>query len=153
MATYGTLIVRRKYELLNRTPFMLSTTNYDEAEKVLNEWAALQVKAQTLHDTLDAATQIAFFEMVLHPIMAGRIVQQVYINAARNSAYATQNRMSTNKLADDVKAAYAQDAVIQKRYHGLLNGKWNHMMDQIHFGYNNWYGVSRAYPLLTMICD
>lgn len=153
MATYGTLIVRRKYELLNRTPFMLSTTNYDEAEKVLNEWAALQVKAQALHDTLDAATQIAFFEMALHPIMAGRIVQQVYINAARNSAYATQNRMSTNKLADDVKAAYAQDAVIQKRYHGLLNGKWNHMMDQIHFGYNNWYGVSRAYPLLTMICD
>ena len=138
MATYGTLIIRRKYELLNRSPFMLSTVNYDEAEKVLKEWADLQDKAQALYDTLDSATQIAFFEMVLHPIMAGRIVQQVYINAARNSAYAAQKRMSTNKLADDVKAAYAQDTVIQKRYHSLLNGKWNHMMDQLHFGYNNW---------------
>jgi hypothetical protein len=138
MATYGKLIVRRKYELLNKTPFMLSTVNYDEAENVLNEWTALAAKAQALYDTLDAATQVAFFEMVLHPVMAGGVVQRVYINAARNSAYATQKRMSTNKLADDVKTTYAQDAVIQKRYHGLLNGKWNHMMDQIHFGYNNW---------------
>jgi hypothetical protein len=138
MATYGKLIVRRKYELLNKTPFMLSTVNYDEAENVLNEWTALVAKAQALYDTLDAATQVVFFEMVLHPVMAGGVVQRVYINAARNSAYATQKRMSTNKLADDVKTTYAQDAVIQKRYHGLLNGKWNHMMDQIHFGYNNW---------------
>ncbi|KAF2828740.1 hypothetical protein CC86DRAFT_347184 [Ophiobolus disseminans] len=143
MATYGKLIIRRKYELLNRTPFMLSTTNYDEAENVLGEWAALQNKAQTLHDSLDTATQVAFFEMVLHPIIAGRVVQQVYINAARNSAYAAQKRMSTNTLADDVKAAYAQDGVIQKRYHGLLNGKWNHMMDQLHFGYDNWQDPSR----------
>ena len=96
-STYGKLIVRRKYELLNLSPFMLSTVNYDEAENVLNEWADLQTKTQALYDTLDAETQIAFFEMVLHPIMAGRIVQQVYINAARNSAYATQKRMSTNK--------------------------------------------------------
>jgi hypothetical protein len=138
MATYGKLIFRRKYELLTRTPFMLSTTNYNEAETVLGEWATLQDHAQALHDTLDAATQISFFEMVLHPIMAGRIVQQVYINAARNSAYAAQKRMSTNTLADDVKVAYAQDAVIQKRYHSLLDGKWNHMMDQVHFGYDNW---------------
>ncbi|KAF2727520.1 hypothetical protein EJ04DRAFT_594735 [Polyplosphaeria fusca] len=142
MATYGRLIIRRKYELLNLNPFMLSTTNYDEAENVLKEWAALQNKAQGLYDKLDTNTQVAFFEMVLHPIMAGRVVQQVYINAARNKAYAAQKRMSTNTLANDVKSTYAQDAVIQKRYHSLLNGKWNHMMDQIHFGYNNWQDPS-----------
>ncbi|KAF1937516.1 hypothetical protein EJ02DRAFT_412211 [Clathrospora elynae] len=152
MAIYGKLIVRRKYELLDRTPFMLSTVNYDEAENVLGEWATLQNKAQALYDSLDAETQIAFFEMVLHPIMAGRIVQQVYINAARNSAYAAQMRMSTNTLADDVKAAYAQDAVIQKRYHSLLNGKWNHMMDQIHFGYDNWQDpASNSMPAVKTI--
>ncbi|KAF2193089.1 glycoside hydrolase family 115 protein [Zopfia rhizophila CBS 207.26] len=138
MATYGKLIIRRKYELLNMSPFMLSTVNYDEAETVLSEWDVLQNRTQKLYDSLDEATQIAFFEMVLHPILAGRIVQQVYISAARNNAYATQKRMSANTLATDVKATYAQDAVIQKRYHGLLNGKWNHMMDQIHFGYSNW---------------
>jgi len=139
MATYGKLIVRRKYELLNMSPFLYNIANYDEAETVLNEWADLQDRTQKLYDSLDTDTQIAFFEMVLHPIMAGRIVQQVYINAARNGAYAKQKRMSTNILADDVKKAYAQDGVIQKRYHQLLNGKWNHMMDQLHFGYNNWY--------------
>ncbi|KAF2450942.1 glycoside hydrolase family 115 protein [Karstenula rhodostoma CBS 690.94] len=144
MATYGKLIVRRKYELLNKSPFLYSTTNYDEAENVLHEWEALQNKTQALYDQLDSATQIAFFEMVLHPVLAGRIVQQVYINAGRNKAHAAQKRMSTNELAADVKAAYAQDGVIQKRYHGLLNGKWNHMMDQLHFGYNNWYVLCRS---------
>ncbi|KAF2204085.1 hypothetical protein GQ43DRAFT_388675 [Delitschia confertaspora ATCC 74209] len=142
MATYGKLIIRRKYELLNMSPFMLSTVNYDEAENVLSEWDALLKETQKVYDSLDSTTQIPFFEMVLHPIMAGGIVQRVYINAARNAAYAKQKRMSTNVLAADVKAAYAQDSVVQKRYHSLLNGKWNHMMDQIHFGYNNWQDPS-----------
>ena len=86
MATYGKLIVRRKYGLLNRTLFMLSTVNYDEAENVLTEWDALQKKTQALYDTLDAQTQISSFEMVLHPIMANGVARQVYINAASNSA-------------------------------------------------------------------
>ncbi|KAF2010364.1 glycoside hydrolase family 115 protein [Aaosphaeria arxii CBS 175.79] len=151
MATYGKLIIRRKYELLNLN-FPYSTVNYDEAETVLGEWQALEVKAQKLYDGLDAETQIAFFEMVLHPIMAGRVVVQVYINAARNKAYAAQKRMSTNILADDVKKTYAQDAVIQKRYHSLVNGKWNHMMDQIHFGYNNWQDpASNSMPSVQTI--
>jgi hypothetical protein len=131
MATYGTLIIRRKYELLDNSPFLYSTVNYDEAETVLAQWAAMQDKAQAVYDKLDAATQIPFFEMVLHPVMAGRVVQQVYINAARNKAYAAQKRMSTNELAADVKTTYAQDAVIQKRYHSLLDGKWNHMVSNI----------------------
>lgn len=88
MATYGKLIIRRKYELLDMSPFMLSTVNYDEAENVLLEWQALQSKAQALYDSLESETQVTFFEMVLHPIMAGRVVQQVYINVARNEAYA-----------------------------------------------------------------
>jgi len=145
MSIYGMLIIRRKYELLNNSPFLYSTVNYDEAATVLAEWDAMQVKAQALYDKLDTTTQTAFFEMVLHPVMAGRIVQEVYINAARNKAHAAQKRMSTNELAAGVKAAYAQDGVIQKRYHSLLNGKWNHFMDQIHFGYNNWWLSLRSF--------
>jgi ribosomal protein L22 len=153
MATYRKLIVRRKYELLNLTPFLYSTSNYDEAENVLHEWEDLQNKTQALFDQLDSDTQIAFFEMVLHPIMAGRIVQQVYINAARNAAFAKQKRMSANILADDVKKAYAQDAVVQKRYHSLLNGKWNHMMDQIHFGYTTWYRLDLVVRFARFGCS
>jgi len=144
MATYGKLLIRRKYELLNKTPFLYDIWNYYEAETVLDEWTTLLDKTQKLYDSLDAETQIAFFEMVLHPVLAGGIVQRVYINAARNAAYAKQKRMSTNTLTADVKSAYAQDSVVQKRYHSLLNGKWNHMMDQIHFGYTNWYAAQTA---------
>jgi hypothetical protein len=141
MATYGKLLIRRKYELLNRSP-LYDVFNYDEAENVVNEWSNLLNKTQKLHDSLDTDTQIAFFEMVLHPVLAGSLVQRGYINAARNAAYAKQKRMSANTLANDVKAAYAEDGVVQKRYHGLLSGKWNHMMDQLHWGYNNWQDPS-----------
>ncbi|KAF2713162.1 glycoside hydrolase family 115 protein [Pleomassaria siparia CBS 279.74] len=152
MATYGKLILRRKYELLNNSPFLYSTIYYDEAESVLNEWVALEARAQALYTALETDTQIPFFEMVLHPIMAGHGVQRVYINAARNKAYVTQKRMSANTLATDVKNAYANDAVIQKRYHGLIGGKWNHMMDQLHFGYTNWQDPSaNSMPSVTTI--
>jgi hypothetical protein len=152
IATYGKLIVRRKYELLNQSPFLYNIFNYNEAENVLLEWQALERQTQAVYDTLDADTQTSFFEMVLHPVMAGRVVQQVYINAARNAAYAKQKRMSTNTLADDVKSTYAQDAVIQKRYHSLLDGKWNHVMDQLHFGYDNWQDpTANTMPAVTTI--
>lgn len=144
MATYGTLIIRRKYELLNvpgpAGPY--SAANYDEAETVYNEWVDLLKTAQEVYDGLDSATQIAFFETVLHPVLAGKTVQEIYLKTVLNDWYQRQKRTSTNKMANDVRAAFQEDARITQRYHSLLNGKWNHMMDQIHLGYNNWYWSS-----------
>lgn len=138
MATYGKLIIRRKYEQLSSIPFALSVVNYDEAEKVLQEWTSLLNTAQKLYDSLSAAKRTSFFEMVLHPIHAGKTVQEIYIKAALNSLYANQRRTSTNALASQVSAAFAADASITSRYHTMLNGKWNHMMDQVHLGYTTW---------------
>ncbi|KAH8587447.1 hypothetical protein B0O99DRAFT_526729 [Bisporella sp. PMI_857] len=138
ISTYGKLIIRRKYEQLSTTPFALSVANYDEAEKVLQEWTTLLSTTQKLYDSLNAATQVPFFEMVLHPVLAGKTVQEIYIKAALNAWYARQHRTSTNALASQVVAAFAADASISARYNGLLNGKWNHMMDQVHLGYTSW---------------
>ncbi|KAF2840450.1 glycoside hydrolase family 115 protein [Patellaria atrata CBS 101060] len=138
MTQYGKLIIRRKYEWLNTNPYVLSTTNYDEAESHYQEWVSMVDKAQSAYDSLDSATQISFFEMVLHPALAGKTVQEVYYKAALNTFYAKQKRMSANTMATEVRNAYSQDQAIAKRYHSLLNGKWNHMMDQVHFGYTYW---------------
>ncbi|KAK0626664.1 hypothetical protein B0T14DRAFT_510608 [Immersiella caudata] len=138
MTTYGKLVARHKYEDLSRTPFAFHATNYDEAELNYQEWADLVEKAQKVYDGLPAAVQDSFFEIVLHPVLAGKTVFEIYTKVALASRYNTEKRISTNQLAKDVQAAFQADQTITKRFHSLRSGKWNHFMDQTHLGYNNW---------------
>lgn len=133
---YGKLAARRKYELLD--PTIYSVINYNEVDAVLAEWSSLAVKAQAIYDTLDSAAQPAFYEMVLQPVLGGMAVYQIHLGAARNYHYVEQKRTSTNAVAQDVLTAFAQDANLTKTYHSLLGGKWNHILDQTHLGYDFW---------------
>ena len=138
MTTYGKLTARMKYEDLSRTPFYFNTVNYDEAELNYQEWVGLLAKAQTVHDSLPSDVQVAFFEIVLHPLLAGKTVFEIYTKVAIGSKYANEHRTSANQLAKEVQAAFSADSSITKRYHSLLNGKWDKILSQNHIGYNNW---------------
>lgn len=138
MTEYGRLIVRRKYEQLSTTPFAFNVVNYDECERNVNDWLNLVPVAQTAYDSLDAATQPSFFEVILHPVLAGSTVENLYAKYTFNQLYLKQKRVSTNIVAKMVNDLFAQDASITKRFHTLLDGKWNHMMDQVHIGYTTW---------------
>ncbi len=136
MSTYGMLAARCKYELLD--PTIYSSVNYNESARVLAEWQSLVNNAQAVYVQLDTATQTAFFELVLHPCMAGHIVHEIHLTAGMQNTYAYEWRQSANKLAQDVLEFFGEDAALTKRYHSLLNGKWNHILDQTHIGYNWW---------------
>lgn len=141
MTTYGTLVARRKYEDLSSKPFAFDTTNYDEARRNYAAWEQLAVQAQALYDDdkfVPAAAKASFFEVALHPVLAGKTVFEIYTKAALATKYANEHRVSTNDLAKDVQTAFTTDKALKSRYHTLLNGKWNHFMDQTHLGYNNW---------------
>ena len=43
---------------------------------------------------------------------------------------AVQARLSANDLADTVEKLFDVDFDIETQYHTMLNGKWNHIMDQ-----------------------
>lgn len=135
---YGRLVIRQKYELLSREPFVYSTANYDEAERVLSEWSDLLERAQAAYESFDANTRTSYFEMVLYPVLAGKTVVEMYIKANLNSWYRSQRRISTNKLATDVVNLFSEDAAITRRYNTMRGGKWNHMADQVHIGYTSW---------------
>ncbi|MEI9978689.1 MAG: hypothetical protein WDN23_06745 [Edaphobacter sp.] len=63
----------------------------------------------------------------------------MYIAAGRNNLYARQGRSIANQYADETRELFAQDAALSDEYnHKLLNGRWNHMMDQTHIGYTFW---------------
>lgn len=152
MTTYGKLTARMKYEDLSRIPFAFNAVNYDEAEINLQEWTDLLSQAQAVYDTLPTDFQVPFFELILHPVVAGRGVYEIYTKTALSSKYANEHRTSTNKLAREVQAAFLDDSEITRRYHSLLNGKWDRIMTQTHIGYTNWQEPSaNTLPQLSWV--
>jgi hypothetical protein len=105
---------------------------------VLAEWRQLSQDAQTVYDKLDPSAQPAFFEMVLHPALAGEQIHKINVYASRNKMYARQGRNSANAMAEDARLAFSKDRNLTQQYHELLGGKWIHMMDQTHIGYTYW---------------
>ncbi|KAI6778854.1 uncharacterized protein J7T54_000510 [Emericellopsis cladophorae] len=71
-------------------------------------------------------------------VEAGKTVVDLYNKHAFNAWYAQQGRTSTNTMANDVQALFAQDQVIEEKYHSLNGGKWDHFVNQVHIGYTYW---------------
>lgn len=136
MMHYSNLAGKRKFELVDASTY--SVINYDEADTILAEWKSLSEDAQAVYDKLADAAKPAFFEMVLHPILAGGNHYDIAISSAKNKLHAFQGRNSANVLAEHVMDKWKFDHALKKRYGELLGGKWKHMMDQPHF-YNNYW--------------
>jgi hypothetical protein len=60
------------------------------------------------------------------------------IGVAKNNLYTSQERSSANIWAQHALTHFQQDQNITDAYHKLLNGKWNHIMDQTSRGYSSW---------------
>ncbi|CAE6342753.1 unnamed protein product [Rhizoctonia solani] len=127
---------RRKHELLNTTTYSL--VNYHEAENIVATWSDMVSRSQAIYKSLPVNTQPAYFQLVHHPIQASSVVQSLYYTVGRNNLYASQARLSTNSLADQAVQIFNSDYDLEAQYHSLLDGKWDHFMDQTHLGYYYW---------------
>ena len=137
LSTYAKFNGRRKPELIDPSTFSL--TQDREAERIDDEWRALTARAEKLNAELPANQRPAFFELVLYPLKASATVTEMYIAAGRNQLYARQGRSIANQYANQTRDLFAQDAALTDEYnHKLLDGKWDHMMDQTHIGYVFW---------------
>lgn len=128
MNRYAMYAARRKYELVGASTY--SVINYNEADTVLDQWKTLEDDAQRVHRQLSKDRQSAFFQMVLHPATAGRIVHEIYISAAKNSLYAGQKRNAANTMVDKSRELLDADADLMMQWDEMLNGKWVHMLDR-----------------------
>ncbi len=121
------------------TPTTFSLIHYDEARRVYRQWKSLTAEAERVNQELPRAYHAAFYELVLYPLKASGIVNELYITAGKNALYARQGRVRTNALARRARKLFAQDAALSWKYnHGIEDGKWDHMMDQTHIGYFDW---------------
>ena len=128
---------RRKPELMEPTTYSL--INYQEADRVVNEYNALAEKARSLYEKMPDSYKDAFFELVLHPVVACANLNDLYVTVGKNRLYAAQGWAATNELSQEAKKLYQNDSIISDQYnHKIAGGKWNHMMDQTHIGYTYW---------------
>lgn len=151
MSRYTMYSARRKPELLS--PETYSLVNYNEADRVLADWKRLDDDANDIDAKLPADERNAFFETVLYPVQASEIVNELYIDAAKNRLYAKQGRASANDYAAQVRELFQADSKLSAYYnHDLAGGKWDHMMDQTHIGYTHWQQpLTNIMPAVTDI--
>ncbi len=137
ISTYTKYNSRRKPEQLTAETYSL--TQDHEADRVDQEWRDLTARAERVNAALPENERPSFFELVLYPLKASATVGEMYIAAGRNRLYAREGRASANDYADQTRRLFALDAELTDEYnHKLLNGKWDHMMDQTHIGYTFW---------------
>lgn len=133
---YTTYNSRRTPELLNDQTYSL---NYnDEANRILTEMDALESKADSIGNLLDAKYQSAFYQLVQYPVKAIANLNRMYVAQAKNKLLAAQGRSAANGYSQKVKDYFEKDKELSKKYNELENGRWNHFMDQTHIGYFFW---------------
>ena len=133
---------RRKPELLE--PSTYSLVNYREAERVVADYRELERRAEQIYKVLPAASRAAFFQLVLYPVKACAVLNDLYVTVGKNRMYAIQGRSATNDLARRARELFHEDEELARYYNQTLaGGKWNHMMDQTHIGYTYWNQPAR----------
>jgi hypothetical protein len=133
---YSQYNARRKPELLNANTY--SIENYDEADRVTDNWNKLLKEADSINNKLPDEYRDAFFELVLHPVKACANLQNMYTAVGWNLFYAKKHDLRANKYAEEARQFYGNDSLISAAYNRVHGGKWNHMMDQTHIGYTYW---------------
>ncbi|MBN1404405.1 MAG: glycosyl hydrolase 115 family protein [Opitutales bacterium] len=133
-----------------------SVLNHAEAEDVLSNWKKAAALAEELMGTIPAEKKDAFFQLVYYPVVACANLNEMYISAARNDAYAHMGRASANTYSERVRKLFAKDQELARQYNEeLAGGKWSHMMDQKNIGWTYWQqpplerapAVSKVQPL------
>ncbi len=137
LSKYAKFNGRRKPELL--APDTYSLTNYREAETVVADYQALVARAEGIGRGLPAAAQDSFYELVLFPVKAGAVVNELYLAAGRNALYARQGRASAGAQAVETRRLFREYLDLIGYYNNAFaGGRWAHFMDQPVFGYVTW---------------
>ncbi len=124
-------------ELLNGDTYSLE--NYNEFERVRNDYRDLALDAHRLYNLIPKETKDAFDQLVLFPVNGCSNLYEMYYAVAKNRQLAATQNPEANYWADVVKECFDRDSILTVHYNRqIANGKWNHQMDQIRIGYTYW---------------
>ncbi len=86
---------RRKPEMLE--PRTYSLVDYREAETVVDDYRTLARRAEALYAAMPADARDAFYQLVLYPVKACAVVNDLYVTVGLNRLYAVQGRASDQR--------------------------------------------------------
>ena len=116
-----------------------SLENYNEFERVTNDYKELALEALRLYNQMDPEYRDAFDQLVLFPINACSNLYEMYYAVAKNKQYAANQDVRANAWADKAKTCFERDSLLTIHYNQqIAGGKWAHMMDQTRIGYTDW---------------
>lgn len=149
--TYSKFNARVTPEMLNDATYSL--INYNEFKNVLDDYKNLEVSADKQFESIKAEYRDAYDQLIRFPVKACANLYEMYFAVAMNKSLVAKNDKSANAWADKVKELFEKDASLMKYYNSTIaNGKWNHMMDQVHIGYTSWNEPRRdIMPKVTYI--
>ena len=124
-------------ELLNDKTYSLE--NYNEFERVRNDYRDLALDAFRLYNLLPERYRDAFDQLVLFPVNACSNLYEMYYAVAQNRELAARQDPEADRWAQVVRECYDRDSLLTVHYNqDIAQGKWSHMMDQIRIGYTYW---------------
>ena len=135
LRTYAKYNRRITPENLNSKTFSM---NYGEWPRVAAAYAQLAADAEALAGRLPATMQDAWYQLLGYPILACSNLYDMYYAQAMNHRLARKNDPNANVWADRVVQCFSRDSALTACYHAMNNGKWDHMMSQVHIGYKSW---------------
>ncbi|KZL66741.1 glycoside hydrolase family 115 protein [Colletotrichum tofieldiae] len=146
---YDRLAALRRHEHIEPTTFSL--VHYNEADDIISRWESLLKSAESIHNEASEEQKASIFETVLHPVKASTIFTKLQITLGRNRLYARQRRNTANKLAREVLDLFDADYSLSEEFHELLDGKWDQIMRQTHYGYEDtWHAPYR--DMISGLC-
>jgi hypothetical protein len=123
-------------EMLDHETYNLQS---GEFEMVKNEFLALETYATRQFAQIPETAKDAYKELILFPVQAMANLYDLYYAVAMNRKLASEGDLAANFWADRVDEFFERDAALTYDYnHNIADGKWNHMMDQVHIGYSSW---------------
>jgi len=101
----------------------------EEAEQRLARYQALVLRAQAVGAALPAASQDAYFQLVLYPVRSSANLNARILKLDLAAQYARMGRPAAQLYARQAQAAQAAIVADTARYNTLGGGKWRGMMD------------------------
>ena len=138
-------------ETLNEKTYSLE--NYNEWQRVNDEYATLCLDALKLYYLIPNTHRDAFDQLILFPIQACANLYEMYYAVAMNHSLVAQQDVQANQWAEKARKCFERDSILTYHYnHVISDGKWNHFMDQTHIGYQSWQEPERnIMPHVTLI--
>ena len=129
---------RLKPEILNLVEGY-SWENEYEAERTLKAFKQTVDLAEQVYKDLPDELKDAFYQVAYYPAKASYTVLKLQLLVNLSKKYAQEGRAATKLVVAEAKRLFEEDKELTFYYNKVVsNGKWDHMMDQLHIGYTYW---------------